>query len=123
MGGKFNVADRKAIAAVLESRNYADMAMSLNKFSQAFGYTDTFIDAVDIFKERVKAIQTDIWRPFFVKIEALAVNKSAVVVIAFVFSAMTAVTPGIIGYVLLMATIGVLINDKLVNNINEELGI
>lgn len=123
LGKKFNVADRKAIAAALESRNYADMATSLNKYSRVFGYTGTFIDAVDVFKELVKAVQTDIWRPFFVKIEGLAVNKSAVVVIAFVFSAMTGVTLGIIGYALLMAIIGALIDDELLNNINEALSI
>lgn len=123
LGKKFNVADRKAIAAALESRNYADMATSLNKYSRAFGYTGAFIDSVDVGKELVKAIRTDIWRPFFVKLETLAVSKSAVVMIAFVFSAMTGVTLGIIGYALLIAVIGALINVKLLNNINESLGI
>ena len=123
LGKKFNVADRKAIAAALESRNYADMATSLNKYSRAFGYTGYFIDIVDVYNEFVKAVETDVWRPFFVKFETMTVSKLAVGVVAFVFSAMTGVTLGIIGYALLMAIIGVLIDDKLLNNINEVLSV
>lgn len=95
----------------------------MNKYSRAFGYTGTFIDAVDVYNEIVKALETDNWRPCFVKIEALTVSKLAVGVVAFVFSAMTGVTLGIIGYALLLAIIGALIDDKLLNNINKKLSI
>lgn len=123
LGKKFNVADRKAISAALQSRNYSDMATSLNKYSRAFGYTGYLIDIVDIYNEFMKALETDIWRPFFVKFETLTANKLAAVVVAFIFSAMTGVTLGIIGYALLMAIIAALIDDKLLNDINKALSI
>ena len=55
--------------------------------------------------------------------ESLVVGKLAVGVTAFTFGAMTGVPLGIIGFALIMAMVGALVDDSLMNSVNSKLGI
>ncbi|HDL7813838.1 TPA: hypothetical protein PXP47_003885 [Yersinia enterocolitica] len=116
---KFSAKDREAIAKVLESVDRDLMAKNLAKFSKAFGLVAKAIDGVDLAIEFKKAVRTDIWRPFFVKLETLAAGAGATALVAFAFAVLTATPLGIVGFGLLIAIVGFLINDELLEKINK----
>ncbi|TDT56916.1 colicin pore forming domain-containing protein [Enterobacter sp. AG5470] len=121
---KYSVADREAIAKALESVNRANMASSLAKFSKGFGYVGKAIDAYDaILVELPKAIRTKNWRPFFVKVEAIAAGNAATALTAFVFSAITGSALGILGFALMMAIVGALVDEAFITKVNALLGV
>ncbi|ENN7017627.1 colicin-like pore-forming protein [Enterobacter ludwigii] len=122
-GSKLNAADRAAIVAALNSKNFAQIATSMSKYSRTFGYVGNFIDFVDTFIEFKRAVETNSWRGFFVKVEALVAGQTATGITAFVFAAMTGLPLGIIGFALMMAIIGALVDEKLMERINNQLGI
>lgn len=117
---KFSAKDREAIAKALESVDRGLMAKNLAKFSKAFGVTSKVIDGIDIVVEFKKAVRTDIWRPFFVKLETLAAGAGASWLVAFAFAALTATPLGIVGFGFLIAIVGFLINDELIEKINKD---
>lgn len=120
---KYSVADRNAIANALASVNRAERAVSLGKFSKAFGVIGDTLDAYDVYTELDKAIKTQNWRPFFVKIETWSAGKVATAITAFAFSMITGTALGILGFGLIMALVGSLIDDKLIEKVNEAIGI
>jgi len=99
------------------------MASQLSKMSKAFGYYGKATDAYGVFQEVKKSFETDNWRPALVKIEALTDGRVATAVTAFAFSAMFGLPLGIIGFALIMALVGLLVNEKLMEKINGRLGI
>lgn len=117
---KFSAKDREAIAKALESVDRNLMAKNLAKFSKALGVTSKVIDGIDIVVEFKKAVRTDIWRPFFVKLETLAAGAGASWLVAFAFAVLTATPLGIVGFVFLIAIVGFLINDELIEKINKD---
>lgn len=123
LGNKFSSQDRAAIVAALNSKTFDDMANSLIKYSRAFGFVGSFIDLTGTVLELKKAIETDNWRPFFVKIESLIAGKAASGVTAFAFTVMTGLPMGIIGFALIMAVVGAYVDDSLIDSINIKLGI
>lgn len=123
LGVKFSAQDRNAIDNALKSLGYANMAKQLSAYSKGLGYYGKFSDMYDIVQELREAIQTDNWRPFFVKIETYTAGKIAAAVTAFAFSIIIGAPIGIIGFAIIMATVGALVNDKLLNDINTSLGI
>ncbi|EGS4262586.1 hypothetical protein I5Y61_004410 [Salmonella enterica] len=120
---KINAKDRKAIATALESVKVADIAENFKRFSKGMGYTSKFIDAADWLNELKKALETGNWRPFFVKTETIAAGSAATVVVAFAFSILLGNPVGLIGYGLIMAIAGYLINDEMVEKANQFWGI
>ena len=70
-----------------------------------------------------KAVRTDNWRPFFVKTETIIAGNAATALVALVFSILTGSALGIIGYGLLMAVTGALIDETLVEKANKLWGI
>lgn len=70
-----------------------------------------------------KAARTDNWRPFFVKTETIIAGNAATALVALVFSILTGSALGIIGYGLLMAVTGALIDETLVEKANKFWGI
>ncbi|MBX9479083.1 hypothetical protein J8Z85_08135 [Yersinia enterocolitica] len=116
---KFSAKDREAMAKALESVDRGLMAKNLAKFSKAFGVTSKVIDGIDIVVEFKKAVRTDIWRPFFVKLETLAAGAGASWLVAFAFAVLTATPLGIVGFGFLIAIVGFLINDELIEKINK----
>ncbi|ELY5259882.1 TPA: colicin-like pore-forming protein [Yersinia enterocolitica] len=117
---KFSAKDREAIAKALESVDRGMMAKNLAKFSKALGVTSKVIDGIDIVVEFKKAVRTDIWRPFFVKLETLAAGAGASWLVAFAFAVLTATPLGIVGFGFLIAIVGFLINDELIEKINKD---
>ncbi|MBE8614796.1 hypothetical protein CYG68_20960 [Morganella morganii] len=120
---KINAKDRKAIAAALESVKIADIARNFTRFSKGMFYTSVAIDVNDLRIELMKAIETDNWRPFFVKAETIVAGNSAAIVVAFAFSILLGNPIGLLGYSLIMAIVGYLINDEMVEKANQFWGI
>lgn len=120
---KINAQDRKAIATALESIQLADIGNNFKQFSRGMGVLGHTINAFDWIGELIKAVKTDNWRPFFVKTEVIAAGNAATIVVAFVFSVLLGNPVGLLGYGLIMAGAGALINDELVENANQFWGI
>lgn len=123
LGEKYGVKDREAIAKALESRDTKLVADRLNKMSKVFFKAGKVIDYADLGNELVKAIKTDNWRPFFVKAETLIAGNTAGAATAFAFSIVLGGPVGIIGFALIMAVVGALVDEQLVEQINKTLGI
>jgi len=120
---KINAKDREAIAKALESVKVGDIAEGFKKFSKGLGYASYAIDFADWGRELINAVRTDNWRPFFVKTESLAVGMAASAIAGYAFSAILGGPVGILGYGLIMAGIGALVNDGLVERANSVIGI
>ncbi|MGJ7244622.1 colicin-like pore-forming protein [Morganella morganii] len=120
---KINAKDRKAIATALESVKVADIANNFKRFSKGMLHTSSVIDFADWTTELYKATETGNWRPFFVKTEAIVAGRAATVVVAFMFSVLLSNPIGLLGYGLIMAIAGYLINDEMVEKANQFWGI
>ncbi|CRY53586.1 Colicin-Ia [Yersinia intermedia] len=120
---KFSLKDREAIAQALESFDRDLMAKNLAKFSKAFNYVGNTVDIYDVVIELIKAIKTNIWRPFFVKVESMAAGRAAAIITAFAFSIIIGMPIGILGFALIMASVSMLVNDELMEEINKLIGI
>lgn len=120
---KIDAKDRKAIAAALESVKVDDIAKNLKKISKSMGFVSYVIDANDLRIELIKAMETDNWRPFFVKAETILVGISAAGIVGLGFSFLLGGPLGLLGYGLLLAGIGTLIDDNLVEEANKLIGI
>lgn len=120
---KFSAQDRAAISQALASVNLTQAAKNLARFSKGFNVISKGIDLVDTIKEITKAIDTDNWRPVFVKVETLAVGAGAGVLASVVFSFIVGMPLGILGFALVMAIVGVLIDERFMERINKLIGI
>ncbi|MGP2772579.1 colicin-like pore-forming protein [Serratia marcescens] len=121
---KFSVADREAVAKALASVRREHIAQNLAKFSKAFYYTGKAIDAYDVFVvELPKAIQTQNFRPLFVKIETIGAGMAATALTAFAYSVILGTPLGIFGFAIIMTLVSVLVNEKLVEKVNKAAGI
>ncbi|EML4853722.1 hypothetical protein RS414_003633 [Morganella morganii] len=121
---KINAKDRKAIATALESVKVADIAKKLKLFSKGMGYVGPAIDGYDLFfVELPKAIESDNWRPFFVKAETVGAGIGATALTTFAFSALAANPIGLIGFALIMAVVSAMIDEKLMEEFNKLIGI
>lgn len=120
---KINARDRAAIARALESVNVKELGQNMKRFGKAFGYAGNLVDVADMTAALVSATKTNNWRPFFVKAETLGAGIAATAVTGFAFSALLGGPVGILGYRLIMAVTGALINDNLVEKANSIIGI
>ncbi len=111
------------LAAALESVKLSDISSNLNRFSRGLGYAGKFTSLADWITEFGKAVRTENWRPLFVKTEAIIAGNAATALVALVFSILTGSALGIIGYGLLMAVTGALIDESLVEKANKFWGI
>ncbi|MCP1633221.1 colicin-like pore-forming protein [Kerstersia gyiorum] len=109
---KINRKDRDAIATALESIEAGDIANNFKKFSKGLGYTSGAIDFVDWLSELANAVKTDNWRPFFIKTGSIAAGLGATTVAGLAFSVLLGTPVGILGYSLIMASLGALIDDE-----------
>ncbi|MGL5387961.1 MAG: colicin-like pore-forming protein [Serratia sp. (in: enterobacteria)] len=120
---KFSVKDREAIAKALESLNRDQMAKSLAKFSKAFNYVGWTIVGYDTVKEIEKALESNNWRPVFVKLESLAAGRAATALTAFAFSIILGSPLGILGFAIIMTLVSAFIDDSLMEEVNNLIGI
>ncbi|RSC52068.1 colicin-like pore-forming protein, partial [Citrobacter amalonaticus] len=120
---KINAKDREAIAKALESMDVEKAAKNISKFSKGLGWVGPAIDITDWFTELYKAVKTDNWRSLYVKTETIAVGLAATHVTALAFSAVLGGPIGILGYGLIMAGVGALVNETIVDEANKVIGI
>ncbi|EFG3212254.1 colicin [Escherichia coli] len=120
---KYSIQDRMAISKALEAINQVHMAENFKLFSKAFGFTGKVIDRYDVAVELQKAVKTDNWRPFFVKLESLAAGRAASAVTAWTFSVMLGTPVGILGFAIIMAAVSAFVNDKFIEQVNKLIGI
>lgn len=123
INNKINAKDRAAIIKALESIDAKQLASNLGKFSKGLGYTNHAINAVELLVEFKNAVKTGNWRPFFVKATSITAGLAAVALTAFAFSLITGGPVGILGYALIIATVGALIDDALVEKVSGAIGI
>ncbi|MCP1713766.1 hypothetical protein J2T36_002996 [Kerstersia gyiorum] len=96
----------------MESIEAGDIANNFKKFSKGLGYTSGAIDFVDWLSELANAVKTDNWRPFFIKTGSIAAALGATTVAGLAFSVLLGTPVGILGYSLIMASLGALIDDE-----------
>lgn len=120
---KYSLKDRQAISLALESVNRDMMAKNLELFSKAFGFVSKNIDRYDVVVEMKNSLETDNWRPFFVKIESLSAGRAASAITAWTFAVMLGTPVGILGFAIIMAAMSALVNDKFIEQINKLIGI
>lgn len=120
---KINAQNRAAIAKALESVDVKNAAKNFTKFSKGLGYVGPAIDIVDLYTELRKAIKEDNWRTFFVKVEGVAISFSATQLAALAFASLLGAPVGLLGYALIMAGIGALVSDNVVEAANKIIGI
>ncbi|WP_336431837.1 colicin-like pore-forming protein [Providencia rettgeri] len=120
---KIDAKDRKAITAALKSVKAEDIAKNFKKSSKGMLYKSRAINFIDWSNELIKAIDTNNWRPFFVKTETIAAGMTATALAGFAFNALLGGPIGILGYGLIIAGTGALINDSLVEEANNLIGI
>ncbi|QPN88259.1 colicin-like pore-forming protein [Proteus vulgaris] len=123
INNKINAKDRAAIIKALESIDAKQLASNLDKFSKGLGYTNHAINAVELLVEFKKAVKTENWRPFFVKATAITAGMAAVVLTAFAFSLIVGGPVEILRYALIIATVGALMDDALVEKVSSAIGI
>ncbi|WP_317180092.1 colicin-like pore-forming protein [Lelliottia amnigena] len=119
----YSESERKAISYALESLNRAELAKNLKMFGRAFGMTSVFIDSYEVVVEFKKAIDTNNWRPFFVKAETFFAGMGAGALTAWAFSIILGTTLGVLGFALIMAAVSALVNDSLMEKVNKAIGI
>ncbi|MFD1802688.1 colicin-like pore-forming protein [Mixta tenebrionis] len=121
---KFGAKDREAITKTLRALDRNQIASNLKNFSKAFGYTGKAIDFYDIFiVELPKAVESQNFRPFLVKMETYGAGMAATALTAFSYSIMLGTPLGIFGYALMMTLVSVLVDEKLMEKINKAVGI
>ncbi len=117
---KFSVEDRVAISKALESVNRDNVARNLAKFSKAFGHTGKIINGYEVFVvELPKAIKSNDWRPFFVKVESIFAGMVATAITAYAFSIILGTPIGILGFALIMTLVSSFIDEKAMENFNK----
>ncbi|HFZ1746316.1 TPA: colicin-like pore-forming protein [Klebsiella oxytoca] len=120
---KINAKDRAAITNALKAADMNTVAKNIAKFSKGVGYVGPAMDSIDAFNELKKAVETDNWRPFFVKVQTIAIGLAATHLAALAFAAVLSGPVGVLGYGLIMAGIGAIVNDTIVEEANKIIGI
>jgi len=116
---KFNANDRTAAAKYIDSMDFDAMSKAAAKFSKGFGYVGPAMDFKDAFIEYNNSQKSNDWKPFFVKVEAIALGVAATTLVSAMFG-FIAITPlGILTFAFLMAITGALIDDARVEQINN----
>jgi hypothetical protein len=116
---KFSAQDRQAISNALGSLDQQTMASSLSKFGKSLGFAGHMIDAVELATEATKSAESGNWAPFYIKAETLILGQAAGVILGLAFGLTMATPIGILGFGLLLAATGVLIDETLVSELNS----
>lgn len=115
---KFSAKDRAAAAKYIDSMDFDAISKAAAKFSRGFGYVGPAMDFKDSIVEFNKSMNSGDWKPFFVKIESVALGVAATALVSAMFG-FIAVTPlGIIAFAALISATGAAIDDKLAADLN-----
>ena len=116
---KFSASDRAAAAKYIDSMDFEAISKAAAKFSKGFGLIGPAFDFKDAYTEYKNSQKSNDWKPFFVKVESIALGVAATALISAMFG-FIAVTPlGILTFAFLMAITGALITDANVDKINN----
>lgn len=120
---KINAKDREAIAKALESMDVGKAAKNIAKFSKGLGWVGSCYRYNWLVYRIIQGSGNDNWRSFYVKTETIAVGLAATHVAALAFSAVLGGPVGILGYGLIMAGVGALVNETIVDEANKVIGL
>lgn len=118
---KFSQKDREAIANAIAGLKQAELAKKLKICTRAPGFISYGLNILDIIPVSVTSIKTGDYKAFYLKVETFLVGYYATEAVALVFSIITGSALGILGFALLMAMFGTLIDDSLVREINDTI--
>ncbi|MBK3471732.1 hypothetical protein JJD61_13630 [Pseudomonas carnis] len=119
MNKKFSAHDRMAAMKYIDAMDYSAIGKAAARFSKGFGYVGPAMDLKDLFVEYNKSMTSDDWKPFFVKLESIALGLAATALVASVFG-FIAVTPlGILVFATMISATGAAVNDILTQQIND----
>lgn len=103
----------------IDAMDYSAIGKAAARFSEGFGYVGPAMDLKDLFVEYNKSMTSDDWKPFFVKLESIALGLAATALVASVFG-FIAVTPlGILVFATMISATGAAVNDILTQQIND----
>lgn len=118
---KLRARDKLALQNALDSLDYEALSKNLAKFSKGFGGVSKIVDIVEILTELKKSFHTEDWKPFFIKVETVAVGMGATFVVALMFG-LTVTTPlSIITFAILMALTSSYVDEKFIKIVNRDL--
>lgn len=116
---KFSAKDRMAAAKHIDAMDFDAMGKAAARFSKGFGYVGPAMDFKDAFIEFMNSMKSDDWKPFFLKLESIALGLAATALVGAIFG-FIAVTPlGILVFATLIAITGAVVNDNLTLKIND----
>lgn len=116
---KFNAKDREAIINSLKSLDLDEASKEFYKFNRAFKYSGSLFNIASLIEALSESVKTGDWRPFYLEVEKLVLDKLVSSVIAIMLISLTGTSLGILGYGLLMMSVSALINDELVEEIHN----
>lgn len=118
---KFGVQDRQAIVNALAALDYQNLSQNLVRYSKALSLVGYGLDGVSLVQVLISSVNSGDYKPFFVKVESMAAGALATELVAWAFAVITGSALGILGFGLLLAVIGALIDDDLIGKINDTL--
>ncbi|WP_421672495.1 colicin-like pore-forming protein [Raoultella terrigena] len=118
-----NESRRKAISLELKAVERTELVKNLKVFGKAFGLVDKTIDGYDLVTELRKSIESNNWRPFFVKAESIFAGLGASWLTAWSFSIILATPLGVVTFAVIMASVSALVDEKLMEKINKSIGV
>lgn len=119
MNKKFNAKEMEAATKYIDSMDFDAIGKATVKFSRGFGYVGHAFNVKDIYVEFGKSQRSGDWKPFFVKLETIALGVAATALIGAMFG-FAAVTPlGILAFATMMAVSGAAIDDEVVESLNQ----
>lgn len=118
LNSKFSVSDRNAIANALASLEQSKLAANLAKYSRAMSLVSYSIDGVQLLQTLKSSVESNDYKPFYLKVEAILVGMAAAELLAWSFAVLTGTGVGIIGFGLILAVVGAAIDESFVSDVN-----
>jgi len=115
---KFSVKDRAA-AKYIDSIDYEAIGKAATKFSKGLGYVGPVIDAKDSIIEFTNSMESGDWKPFFLKLESIALGLAATAFVGIAFGFIATTPMGILAFAFIVAATGAAIDDNFAEKLNK----
>lgn len=76
------------------------------------------IDGVQLVQTLKSSVESNDYKPFYLKVEAILVGMAATELLAWSFAVLTGTGVGIIGFGLVLAVVGAAIDESFVSDVN-----
>ena len=116
---KFSVKDRAAAAKYIDSIDYEAIGKAATKFSKGLGYVGPVIDAKDSIIEFMNSMESGDWKPFFLKLESIALGLAATAFVGIAFGFIATTPMGILAFAFIVAATGAAIDDNFAEKLNK----